>query len=416
MTRLSWAMFAYMLALTIVLAPSVAAPPAPGTNPATDLRDKILTAHAKALTYSAKAEFNVRQKQGRWTNDRRTWYTVAYERPGRLALDHPDYRLVVENGKMRAVVRQVSGHHVEMPLASIDYKALQAALPGIFGNPPLPELVMLLSSDPMGALTGLAAAPVQLVPADKDHAQPGITFADSDGSQWTIWPEASGLIREVALAVDATAMGGQPGDSVTVSFTYPDAAIDAKLPDDAFVLDTTNSTAMPSLQALAQAAGAQQRQHASVGKDAPKLVLPMLDGKVFNLADVKAEVVILDFWATWCGPCRVNMEILEKVKVWADKENKSLAIYTIDIMETPEQAQQFIKQTGLTLPVLMDADGAIAKAYGIGPIPHTAILHQGKVVEVHLGVNPATMEESLKRRINELLAKGQAAGAAGKSQ
>ncbi len=408
MTRNVSMMLVGCMAFLMMTANLLAAPPSPQeaagvTDPATALRDRILNAYAQAKTFSAKVEFTVNQNQGRWANIRQTWYTVAYERPDRFALDHPDYKLVVDKGQLRAVLGQVSGHHVEQPVTKLDYQALTDGLPRLFGNPPLPAVVMLLSPEPMGVLSGLAKADVKLAASDENHPRAGLTFADQDGSVWTIWPEANGLIREVVLQVDATHMGGKPGDSVSVSYKYPDAALDGKLPDDAFALDTTNSVAVDSLQALARAASSQRQQHASVGKPAPKLVLPTLEGKQFNLADVKEKVVILDFWATWCGPCRINMEILQMVKAWADKENKSLAIYTVDIMETPEQVKQFIKQTGMTLPVLMDADGAVAKAYGIGPIPHTAILKDGKVVEVHQGVNPETMEATLKKEIEELL-------------
>jgi len=92
------------------------------------------------------------------------------------------------------------------------------------------------------------------------------------------------------------------------------------------------------------------------------------------------DVVILDFWATWCGPCRAFMPIAQKV---AQKfKDQGVVLYAVNIKETPEQIQAFLKEKDLNMAVALDRDGDVGRTYG-GAIPTTVIIARDGIIKAH---------------------------------
>ena len=118
---------------------------------------------------------------------------------------------------------------------------------------------------------------------------------------------------------------------------------------------------------------------------APAWKLADLDGKPISLADFKGKVVILDFWATWCAPCRDEIPgFVELQKKFADQ---GLVVIGISLdQEGAAFVQRFVKQHGVTYPVVL-GDPEVAAAYdGIDALPTTFIIDRaGKVVKGHRG-------------------------------
>lgn len=80
--------------------------------------------------------------------------------------------------------------------------------------------------------------------------------------------------------------------------------------------------------------------------------------------------------------------MLDQLYFWAKAENKSLAVYAVNLQDPEATIQALLKQVKLGMPILRDVDGKVAKAYGIGVIPHTTIIADGLVKAVHTGVPP----------------------------
>ena len=109
------------------------------------------------------------------------------------------------------------------------------------------------------------------------------------------------------------------------------------------------------------------------GRVAPNFDTPLLDGSTFRLADhVGREVVILNFFATWCGPCREEMPELQR---YTDSlQGKSVTILGIDVEEKRSLVEDLVKGLHVRFPVALDESGAVARAFGVTAYPTTVIV------------------------------------------
>ena len=142
-----------------------------------------------------------------------------------------------------------------------------------------------------------------------------------------------------------------------------------------------------------------------VGKPAPPIALKRLHrakGTTFKLASHKnKDVVILDFWATWCPPCRKAMPILEKVA--KEYEDRGVVLCSINIKEKPNKIRTFLKQQNLNVDVALDTDGKVATKYNVEGIPTMVIVDKkGNIAHVKVGLS-GELEEDLHELLDELV-------------
>jgi peroxiredoxin len=133
-------------------------------------------------------------------------------------------------------------------------------------------------------------------------------------------------------------------------------------------------------------------------KPAADFELPDITGVNHTLAGYKGKVVILNFWATWCGPCKY--EIPHFIKLYNAYKDKGVTILGVAIGEPKATVETFAKSKGMTYPVLLDVKSAVPRSYGgVRGIPTTFVITQdGKIYRKHVGV-PADMaifEEEVK--------------------
>lgn len=122
------------------------------------------------------------------------------------------------------------------------------------------------------------------------------------------------------------------------------------------------------------------------GQAAPEVELKTLDGKDFKLSELKGSVVVMDYWATWCPPCRKGLPHINEMAKDPELASKGVKVFAINSKETKEKAKQYVEENKLTFSVPLDPDGKFGKAYKVRGIPTTVIVgRDGKVAEVFIG-------------------------------
>ena len=139
---------------------------------------------------------------------------------------------------------------------------------------------------------------------------------------------------------------------------------------------------------------------ASVGKQAPDFQLPNLEGETASLNDFKGKPILLNFWASWCGPCRYEMPYMQDIyEEWPDNE---LVLMTINLGDSPAKVQEFLQTSNLSLPVLLDSHNEVAKQYAIQYLPTTFFIDKDGVIQekiVGAFQNKAQIETNLSKII-----------------
>jgi thiol-disulfide isomerase/thioredoxin len=143
----------------------------------------------------------------------------------------------------------------------------------------------------------------------------------------------------------------------------------------AVLLPAGVGTACASLPGHARAqpaeAGAVRRPWPA-GKAVPAVQLPVWEGSApWSLAAQRGQVVLVNFWASWCEPCRAEMPSLELLAQRHERDR--VQVVAVNFRETDAVIRRFVDQTGLGLPVLRDADGNMARAFGVRIFPSTVV-------------------------------------------
>ncbi len=140
------------------------------------------------------------------------------------------------------------------------------------------------------------------------------------------------------------------------------------------------------------------------GERAPDFDLPFLSGGKghLSLKDLRGKVVLVTFWASWCGPCRMEVPALDKH--YKKLRSQDVVIVGISIDDKKAAASGFLSQFPVTYPMLLDlAGGTVADTWGVSSIPATILIDKSGVVrDRHLGYSP-TMLANTMRDISELL-------------
>ncbi|MBM2826133.1 MAG: hypothetical protein HW403_197 [Dehalococcoidia bacterium] len=118
---------------------------------------------------------------------------------------------------------------------------------------------------------------------------------------------------------------------------------------------------------------------ARVGEPAPEFTLQNLAGEAVALKDFRGQTVLVNFWATWCGPCRVEMPEMEAI--YKEKAGDGFTILAVNFKEDPERASSFARNLGLTFPVLLDSKGQVADAYGVIGLPTSLFIDGDGIVK-----------------------------------
>jgi thiol-disulfide isomerase/thioredoxin len=135
-------------------------------------------------------------------------------------------------------------------------------------------------------------------------------------------------------------------------------------------------------------------------RPAPDFTLKQLDGPPVSLAGLRGKVVVMEFWATWCAPCRFSLPSLEAIAKRYRVRN--VVILLVNLEEKPDIIRKWTERR-YTAPILLDADGRTAGDYGVESIPRLVIIDQaGRLIWEHQGYGGG-LEQNLSLILDELL-------------
>ena len=234
------------------------------------------------------------------------------------------------------------------------------------------------------------------------------TFQQENGMHWEI-AVATGprpLLRQFVLKPDFTKMAeqqtGMPkGMKLKVFVNFSNWKTDAHFDEDDFVF--VPPTGAKKVESLFAQLGGREQLHPLVGEQAPSFSAKDLDGQTVELDQFAGEdVVILDFWATWCGPCVDALPIIAKVA--KEFKDKHIVFYAVNLRETPEKIREFLTSEDIDAPVLLDEEGSISKLFQVSGIPQTVLIDkEGRVQVVHVGFG-GNLEKQLTKELEDILA------------
>jgi thiol-disulfide isomerase/thioredoxin len=138
---------------------------------------------------------------------------------------------------------------------------------------------------------------------------------------------------------------------------------------------------------------------ADVGQAVPSLRLPLVGGGEVDLATYRGRPVVLNFWATWCDPCRAEMPVFERAQ--QQYRDQGLAVLGVDFQEQDPEIVAFLDQIGVTFPSLVDRTGEVTRQWRATGLPTTFLIdRQGIIRDVRVG---AFTDEMLEPKLSKLI-------------
>jgi thiol-disulfide isomerase/thioredoxin len=303
-------------------------------------------------------QFNVRihTVNGEQVSERR--YTATGERPGKFRLDDDDPlgELRVSDGHTEWVLNRATNKFTKAPFAAD-------------------------ASTPISDLENIAehVKDAEILREDQ-WVENGKTMKDYDVAVLRdVWPEGtpadvqymSYSIDEQTFRVDGIGTVLKDG---TKGKHFRVVNWNEAVPEAQFAF-----TPPPSAQEASSVPQPEVKTHTLIGTDAPDFTLQDASGHAVSLHDLRGKVVVLDFWASWCGPCRAEMPFLQSMhKRLADK---GLVVLGLNLGEDTDTATQFVQQESYTFTILLNGEADVESKYFVSGLPSVYVIdRQGKII------------------------------------
>lgn len=298
--------------------------------------------------------------------------------------------------------------YLAMPVEGGNYEAtLMMATGG--GGIPDPVVPLRLGKDPVKpeeipGMLSLAAMMNPKLTAYREEGGMKLVLLEGQGGSGIISIDAaSGLIKQVNLSVSPE--NAPAPMSIGIAFSI-DVATPTTLPNP-ITFDTEGKTKVSTQEELFP----EPPKALEVGAMAPDFDLKTLSGESVSLASLRGKVVVIDFWATWCGPCKRGLPVLNEVVKWAQAEKLPIEFFGVNVWEQGDAAARtktadgYWSKQDFAFQSLIDPTDKIAEAYGVSGIPTSFVIGpDGKVFKVHQGFDPG-MLESMKTELQEVTGK-----------
>lgn len=326
-------------------------------------------------------------------------FTAMYTAPNKFRHEMKDDVLLISDGAKAYVYNSGIGAYAvgDIDKDSRDINKLPSPTVELL-NTQNPSLELALVDDVTRIFTsGKSDIAARQVKIDGKDLR-AISFSMDNQVITAVIDPSTHLVKQwqVDLSKDLAAKGAQDVKKALITINYTQVKADTAIVDSQYAFTPPQEARV----AKAEDFGKQDAAMELVGKPAPDFKLTGMDGKEVTLASLKGNVVVLDFWATWCGPCVAGFPHMDALsRKYADKGVK---VFGMNQKEDKETIDSFLKEKNLTIAVLLDP-GEVADKYQVKGIPQTVIIgRDGIIKKVFIGYGPGE-ENQVEQEVQNAL-------------
>ena len=338
--------------------------------------------------------------------------TTRFAADGDVEIIAPNFTVVAQDGYFYMTIRGVDGFYLRRPLGDgvaktmADVFMTEDVVPCVLQvraggeiSSWVPQMTFGLFPEP--TITGLTTEEHDIDGVKTTMDVIEMTSARGAGILWIA--QATGLIHSMQAAVSSAT--GPKELQATLKVSIETDTMDALKP--AITFDPGTRTMVESIEDMLP-----KQPEAAASNIAPDFTLPQLDGPEVTLSSLRGKIVVLDFWATWCGPCKRGLPLVQQFADWAGEHHADdIVVYAVNVWERgssqsaiDQMIEAFWERNKFTMPTLISYSRKITQDYGVSGIPVTVMIdREGKIAKQHRGYSPALFDQ-LKAEAETLLA------------
>ena len=365
--------------------------------------DQIRDAYANLSTLELAGTFTLDADAAGEKQNHSATFTASFQTPTKFRHEMKDDVLVVSTGEKLFSVLVPRNQYITVEAPTERGSTLAAGV-GDLLHEQNPSLALALSKDAGAQLAENTSAIEKAADVKIDGTNfPALKLTQKDRDVIVLMDPETGLLRQ--MQVDLKKLFVEQGvpqvNKVVITIDYSkttaggalDAAKFAFTPPPGATLIKTEMAFMGDQAGPGSGDPSDEPAQKLVGQAAPAFKLEGTDGNAVSpIDDFKGKVIVLDFWATWCPPCREALPHLDQL--YKDQRDQGVAVFAVNERESKEKALTFMTQQNLSIPVLLDANGEVGAQYVVNGIPQTVVIGKdGKVANVFVGFGDGSADK-----------------------